>query len=581
MSLVLNRSRQVPADETPAFGGIAERFRRAGDLERAVALCQDGLRKFPDHLSARVTLGWALLDLGKYDEAQNELEQVLKRAPDNLAAIRGLAELHERAENAVVVPTEEAEEQERAEIAQAVESARLFEAEAASHAAIQAELVSPPAEMPKRTKGHASHAAPPVPPPVEPAAQDPIVAAAPRIDAVVAPEHVEPAAGAAREPAVLVPSFEDLSAEFGGPAVGPPDPVTAVVDASVDEMPTVVEPFCVDEPPPVRDLMALDFAEPPGADADALTSAAALLATLELEAEFTLPPPEQLVDAATHTAMLAADVQARAPEWHPEPDVAELLAQLAQEDELEAVAPVMVAVDHMAGAVVHPEPDVADFAAQLEHAHDQLAEPAPPVFASDHFPAAVEFHPEPTVHDVASEPAASTGAMSDMVDHTATWGADSRDFMAAMESPTFVEPAGAIEHPAFAEPVAAMEGVEFAEPLVNEPIVAEPIAAETPVLADEPVNLSSGPAFSLTSPVLADLEASTNQSPIFAEDAELAEMAYEGPRFDFDVEPPEAVFGTVMAATASRSLQSVAALEKMLTRISARRLELASEYSAS
>jgi tetratricopeptide (TPR) repeat protein len=101
VGLVLNRTRQVPAEETPAFGAIAERFRRAGDLARAVALCRDGLQKFPDHLSARVTLGWALLDQGQYDDARVELQQVLKRAPDNLAAIRGLAELHDRAENTV------------------------------------------------------------------------------------------------------------------------------------------------------------------------------------------------------------------------------------------------------------------------------------------------------------------------------------------------------------------------------------------------------------------------------------------------------------------------------------------------
>lgn len=97
--LLLNRSRQVPAEETPAFGGIAERFRRAGDLDRAVTLCREGLRKFPTLLSARVTLGWALLDKGDYDEARAELEQVLRRAPDNLAAIRGLAELHERTDH--------------------------------------------------------------------------------------------------------------------------------------------------------------------------------------------------------------------------------------------------------------------------------------------------------------------------------------------------------------------------------------------------------------------------------------------------------------------------------------------------
>ncbi|ODS56083.1 MAG: hypothetical protein ABS36_06565 [Acidobacteria bacterium SCN 69-37] len=99
--ILLNRHRQVPAEETPAFGGIAERFRRAGDLDRAIALCRDGLKRFPDQLSARVTLGWALLDKGQYDAARSELEYVLRKAPDNLAAIRGLAELHDRTEGAL------------------------------------------------------------------------------------------------------------------------------------------------------------------------------------------------------------------------------------------------------------------------------------------------------------------------------------------------------------------------------------------------------------------------------------------------------------------------------------------------
>jgi hypothetical protein len=99
--IVLNRSRQAPAEDTPAFGGIAERFRRAGELDRAITLCREGLKRFPGQLSARVTLGWALLDKGRYDEARDELEQVLRRAPDNLAAIRGLAELHDRAESSV------------------------------------------------------------------------------------------------------------------------------------------------------------------------------------------------------------------------------------------------------------------------------------------------------------------------------------------------------------------------------------------------------------------------------------------------------------------------------------------------
>lgn len=95
---------QRRAQDSGGFGPIAERFRRAGDLERAVSLCREGLQKFPRHISARVTLGWSLLDLGRYDEARVELEQVLRRAPDNLAAIRGLAELHDRSEHTLNLP---------------------------------------------------------------------------------------------------------------------------------------------------------------------------------------------------------------------------------------------------------------------------------------------------------------------------------------------------------------------------------------------------------------------------------------------------------------------------------------------
>ena len=59
-------------------------------------VCRAGLAQHPDYLSARVTLGRALLELQQFDEAQTELERVLQAAPDNLAAIRALAEIHQR-----------------------------------------------------------------------------------------------------------------------------------------------------------------------------------------------------------------------------------------------------------------------------------------------------------------------------------------------------------------------------------------------------------------------------------------------------------------------------------------------------
>jgi tetratricopeptide (TPR) repeat protein len=79
-----------------AFAQLAEEHRRAGQLQEAVDVCRAGLAIHPGYLSARVTLGRALVDLNQLDEARGELETVLKSAPENLAAIRGLAEIYHR-----------------------------------------------------------------------------------------------------------------------------------------------------------------------------------------------------------------------------------------------------------------------------------------------------------------------------------------------------------------------------------------------------------------------------------------------------------------------------------------------------
>ncbi len=77
-----------------AFAQLAEEYRRAGRPQESIEACRAGLARHPGYLSARVTLGRALLELRQLDEAQHELEVVLKSAPENLAAIRGLAEVH-------------------------------------------------------------------------------------------------------------------------------------------------------------------------------------------------------------------------------------------------------------------------------------------------------------------------------------------------------------------------------------------------------------------------------------------------------------------------------------------------------
>ena len=79
-----------------AFAQLAEEHRRNGDHDEAVRVARAGLVHRPGYLSARVTLGCALLQLGQVDDARVELESVLEAAPDNLAAVRALTEIHTR-----------------------------------------------------------------------------------------------------------------------------------------------------------------------------------------------------------------------------------------------------------------------------------------------------------------------------------------------------------------------------------------------------------------------------------------------------------------------------------------------------
>jgi tetratricopeptide (TPR) repeat protein len=89
--------RRVQSDPASiAFAALAEEYRRAARLDDAIDTCLTGLKRHPAYLSARVTLGRALTEAGRYEEAEAELAFVLRAAPENLAAIRALAEVHER-----------------------------------------------------------------------------------------------------------------------------------------------------------------------------------------------------------------------------------------------------------------------------------------------------------------------------------------------------------------------------------------------------------------------------------------------------------------------------------------------------
>jgi tetratricopeptide (TPR) repeat protein len=89
--------RRVQKDPSSiAFAQLGEEYRRAGHFEEAIATCRIGLTRHPDYLSARVTLGRALIETNQLDAAETELNHVLSSAQDNLAALRGMADIHHR-----------------------------------------------------------------------------------------------------------------------------------------------------------------------------------------------------------------------------------------------------------------------------------------------------------------------------------------------------------------------------------------------------------------------------------------------------------------------------------------------------
>jgi hypothetical protein len=107
--------RRVQSDPASiAFAALAEDYRRAHRFAEAIETCTAGLIRHPSYLSAHVTLGRALIEVGRLEDARNELEYVLRLAPENLAAIRALAEIHDRSGEESLEPAAESQAHEPA-----------------------------------------------------------------------------------------------------------------------------------------------------------------------------------------------------------------------------------------------------------------------------------------------------------------------------------------------------------------------------------------------------------------------------------------------------------------------------------
>ncbi len=80
--------------KSKAFIPLAEEYVRLGMLKEAVAVLEEGLRVYPNFITALVALGRAYQQLGEVAKAKKLLEESIRLSPDNLLAHRSLAQMY-------------------------------------------------------------------------------------------------------------------------------------------------------------------------------------------------------------------------------------------------------------------------------------------------------------------------------------------------------------------------------------------------------------------------------------------------------------------------------------------------------
>src|SRR3954463_7900705 len=82
-------------DENPRryFAPLANEFRKGGDLDQAILICEEFLPQQPGHMSGHIVYGQALFENGRLDESRTVFETALSLDPENLIALRHLGDI--------------------------------------------------------------------------------------------------------------------------------------------------------------------------------------------------------------------------------------------------------------------------------------------------------------------------------------------------------------------------------------------------------------------------------------------------------------------------------------------------------
>lgn len=78
--------------QSKIFAPLAEAYRKAGLIDEAIEVAEEGLLVHPKYIGGRVALARALFDKKEYEKVIFHLEDVLESAPDNIIALKLNAE---------------------------------------------------------------------------------------------------------------------------------------------------------------------------------------------------------------------------------------------------------------------------------------------------------------------------------------------------------------------------------------------------------------------------------------------------------------------------------------------------------
>jgi tetratricopeptide (TPR) repeat protein len=82
-----------------AFAQLADLYRKVGRTEDAIALCRQGLARYPQYTTARLILARTLVADGRLDEALAEIRTILEATPKDVQCLRLASEIERRRGN--------------------------------------------------------------------------------------------------------------------------------------------------------------------------------------------------------------------------------------------------------------------------------------------------------------------------------------------------------------------------------------------------------------------------------------------------------------------------------------------------